>query len=81
MRTTQGRRPATTAKGYFAWVPQYWDGVRENQTNRGDKLVIIPRCRTPIVLRPDEGHFGVFGEAYVHGFMHGEMLGLVEGRY
>jgi hypothetical protein len=81
MRTTQGRRPATTAKGYFAWIPQYRDGVRENQTNRGDKLVIIPGCSTPIVLRPDEGHFRVVGEAYVHGFMHGEMLRQVEGRY
>ncbi|CZR51560.1 uncharacterized protein PAC_01437 [Phialocephala subalpina] len=26
VRITQGRRPATTAKGYFAWVPQYRDG-------------------------------------------------------
>lgn len=82
MRTTQGRRPATSAKGYFAWVPQYRDGVRESETNRGDKLVVIPGCSTPLVLRHHDGHFQVVGEAYVHGFMHGEISrGAEEGRY
>lgn len=47
-RTTLGRRPAITAKGHFAWVPQYHDGVSENQTSRGDKFVIFPGCSTPI---------------------------------
>jgi Heterokaryon incompatibility protein (HET) len=41
-----------------------------------DQVWLIRDSRTPMILRPKSGtqHFLLVGEAYLHGFMHGEML-------
>jgi hypothetical protein len=42
----------------------------------GDQVWLIRDSLVPLVLRPagDSGTFRLVGEAYLHGFMHGEML-------
>jgi hypothetical protein len=44
----------------------------------GDLLCIPFGCLTPLVLRPCENYYTVIGEAYVHGFMRGEAIKLLE---
>lgn len=41
-----------------------------------DQVWLIRDSRTPLILRPKSGtqDFVLVGEAYLHGFMHGEML-------
>lgn len=41
-----------------------------------DQIWLIRDSRTPLILRPKPGtgDFVLVGEAYLHGFMHGEML-------
>ena len=72
-RTLLGRRFALTKRGQFAWVPNHRDGPVENQACSGDVFAIIPGCSAPILLRPANQSFQVVGEAYVQGFMEGEM--------
>ncbi len=39
-------------------------------------------CRFPVILRPQDGHFTLIGEAYVEEFMNGEAIaGLAEEKY
>jgi hypothetical protein len=61
---------AITEKGYMAMVPP--------QTKPGDVVAIFLGCQVPQVLRQtgdsDRRYFH-WGEAYVHGTMHGEGLG------
>jgi hypothetical protein len=43
----------------------------------GDQVWLIRDSLVPLVLRPTSGSSGTFrlvGEAYLHGFMYGEML-------
>ncbi len=49
-------------------------GLRSIQA--GDAVWLIRDSRTPLILRPKPGteDFTLVGEAYLHGFMHGEML-------
>ncbi|KAF2736034.1 hypothetical protein EJ04DRAFT_490540 [Polyplosphaeria fusca] len=46
----------------------------------GDIIVVPYGCNTPIVLRPEgrHGEFRFVGDVYVHGFMNGEALTLLD---
>lgn len=46
----------------------------------GDQVWILNGARTPFILRQrDNGNYELIGEAYVHGIVHGEALGLFNG--
>jgi hypothetical protein len=77
-RTGQGRRFMTTMGGRLGWGIDNMFGDDEKQVKSGDKVAIIFGCSTPIVIRPYGSHFHVLGEAYIHGLMDGEALGLLE---
>ena len=82
MRVVLGRRFVTTRNGFFGWVPDNRDGVKDSQARSGDIFAIISGCSTPILLRPFQGYFQVFGEAYLQGAMNGEVSKLNgEGKY
>ncbi|KAG9189865.1 hypothetical protein G6011_06733 [Alternaria panax] len=67
------RRFAVTEKGYFALVPR---GARV-----GDEVAVFDRACVPFVVRRKEYEAGgrkfeLLGEAYVHGIMKGEIIGM-----
>ncbi|RMZ69347.1 Heterokaryon incompatibility [Pyrenophora seminiperda CCB06] len=70
------RRFAVTKKGYFALVPR--------GTQVGDVITVFDRACVPFVLRRRRGEWGqekkfeLMGEAYVHGVMKGEVVGVEE---
>jgi hypothetical protein len=41
----------------------------------GDIVTILYGCNSPILLRPRGDHFELICDIYVHGFMHGEVMG------
>jgi hypothetical protein len=61
-----------TQQGYFALGPRI--------TRPGDQCYILQGANVPFFLRPhaSENRFKLLGEAYVHGFMEGEIRGYAE---
>ena len=51
-------------------------GMGSRSIQADDQVWLIRDSRTPLILRPKPGTQDLFlvGEAYLHGFMHGEML-------
>jgi hypothetical protein len=78
VRTSLGRRIATTTKGYIAWVPDNRNDTRERQVRSGDLIAIVMGCSTPVVIRPSGRYYEVVGEGYVQGIMYGETIIEVE---
>lgn len=75
------RRLFTSTGGRFGWV-SCSSGVeagQDREAQRGDVFAVFSGCSMPILLRPtqEEHVFRVFGEAYVHGVMHGEVQELL----
>ncbi|KAK0704302.1 heterokaryon incompatibility protein-domain-containing protein [Lasiosphaeris hirsuta] len=69
-----GRRCFVTPKGYF--------GLGPLTMKPGDEVVILHGLSSPIILRPGQGTqpaYTYVGEAYCHGFMHGEIFGGTRG--
>jgi hypothetical protein len=70
------RRFAITEKGYFTLVPR---GTKE-----GDVIVVFEKACIPFVIRKtrsddcDGQKYELLGEAYVHGIMHGEVMGMAD---
>ncbi|KAM3084064.1 hypothetical protein ACMFMF_001421 [Clarireedia jacksonii] len=57
-------------------------GLAPNDCARDDLICVLPGCRFPVILRPQENHHILIGEAYVDGFMFGEaMRGAKSGIY
>ena len=79
-RACKKRRLMTTQRGYIGWGPDNIFGSDKDQTMQGDLIAIIFGCSTPIVMRPKGEYFQVIGEAYVHGFMNGEAMQLLDDR-
>lgn len=77
-RTCKTRRFMTTSRGYMGWAPDNIYGSDEEQTKKGDLIVILFGCSTPIVVRPMGQMFQVMGEAYVQGLMDGEGMELFD---
>ncbi|KAI7776255.1 hypothetical protein LA080_005542 [Diaporthe eres] len=76
-RVTQQRRFFATKGGRIGLGPAH--------TKAGDAVAVAFYCPAPYILRwrggGGEGRWGLVGEAYVHGLMHGEALRLFsEGR-
>jgi hypothetical protein len=59
-----------TEKGYI--------GEGTNRSRPGDIICVLLGCNYPVILRPIAGHYEFFGEIYVHGIMHGEVIRAVE---
>ncbi|KAF1982107.1 HET-domain-containing protein [Aulographum hederae CBS 113979] len=70
MNVLAWRRMVNTKMGYIGIVPA--------ATTRGDRIAVVPGCRTPLVLRLEGSVFRVIGECYVHGIMQGEVEEMVE---
>ena len=53
-------------------------GMTARNVRVGDQICVLLGGDIPFVLRPDEGRntYRLVGEAYLHGFMQGEALGL-----
>lgn len=51
-------------------------GVCPLKTEVGDYAVVLFPCDHPVILRKDGEHWILQGEAYVHGFMNGEVVEL-----
>ena len=50
-------------------------GMAPHETEKGDKVCILLRCRVPVIMREHrEGYYELVGEAYVQGTMHGELV-------
>ncbi|KAE9377656.1 hypothetical protein N431DRAFT_434813 [Stipitochalara longipes BDJ] len=77
VRTHHGRRLATTRKGYFGWVPDKRDADGRDQVKNGDLIAIVFGCSTPLVLRSQGDAYRIIGEAYLEGFMEGELSALL----
>jgi hypothetical protein len=48
-------------------------GMAPCRARKGDVVVILFGCSIPVVLRPTVEAYQVIGEAYVHGYMNGEI--------
>jgi hypothetical protein len=49
-------------------------GLGPSSTKKGDVVAFIRNARVPFILRKaQEGRYELVGEAYIHGFMHGEI--------
>jgi hypothetical protein len=55
-------------------------GMGPDRTKVGDIICILLGCSTPVILRPQDGHYIFLGEAYVHCYMYAKgMDQLAEG--
>jgi Heterokaryon incompatibility protein (HET) len=50
-------------------------GLCADHARAGDKIAIVLGCRYPVVIHPTNGHYQVVGEALVHGYMGGDVVG------
>ena len=71
-RTMAGRRLLFTDTGYI--------GLGLDTAKSGDVVAVLYGCKMPMILRPEEDHFVVVGECYVHGAMYGEALRNVDAK-
>ncbi|PQE24358.1 hypothetical protein CJF31_00002611 [Rutstroemia sp. NJR-2017a BVV2] len=57
-------------------------GLAPIECAKDDLICVLPGCRFPVILRPQEDHHILIGEAYIDGFMFGEaMRGAESGIY
>ncbi|CZR69172.1 related to heterokaryon incompatibility protein het-6 [Phialocephala subalpina] len=68
--TSGGRRFFRTAEGYY--------GIGPLIVEEGDVICVLLGGRTPFILRPVGDDYSLVGECYVHGFMHGEAIEMME---
>ena len=55
-----------TQTGYVGLVPEV--------TATDDLVCVLYGCDTPVILRPENAHFVLIGECYIHGLMDGELV-------
>lgn len=63
---TWGRMFIATRDGRISFVPK--------NSREGDVIAVLAGGRVPIVLRPENDHYTVIGDAYIHGIMDGEAV-------
>lgn len=69
LHIARNRNFCTTKKGYMGWCP--------NETKKGDRVCLLFGGQAPLVVRRvDKEKWRLLGEAYVHGLMDGEGLGM-----
>jgi Heterokaryon incompatibility protein (HET) len=49
-------------------------GLGPWNTTKGDIICVLLGCRSPVVLRKENEHYVLIGEAYIEGFMNGEAM-------
>ena len=73
-----------TQRRLFSSAKHRTAGMCSLSVQPGDEVWMIRDAAVPLILRRVEGGHQLVGEAYVHGFMNGEMLGeeyrLVDGK-
>jgi hypothetical protein len=69
VRTIQEWKFFRSPKGYL--------GVTEAEATYTDRLCVLLGASVPFVLRQEGNHYKLVGEAYVHGFMYGEAIGMM----
>lgn len=67
---SKGRTFCTTEKGLMGWIPKL--------SRPGDVVAVLTGGRVPFVLRPNSGYYEMLGDAYIHGIMDGEAMGITE---
>ena len=67
-----GRRFMISSDNYIGLAP--------NEAQVGDEIFVLAGSSVPFILRPEDGHHLVIGEAYVHGLMDGEASRRVDDR-
>jgi hypothetical protein len=73
LQMSTNRRLLVTKDGYV--------GLGPIKARQGDHVCILYGCSVPLIFRELKGGFSLVGEAYVHGFMDGEAIALVnEGK-
>ncbi|TKA64802.1 hypothetical protein B0A55_10109 [Friedmanniomyces simplex] len=57
-------------------------GLAPPSSKDGDQVWFVSGAKVPFILRPveDGRHYRLIGEAYVHGYMHGEVLEEMQDR-
>ncbi|KAL8952257.1 MAG: hypothetical protein Q9222_001821 [Ikaeria aurantiellina] len=68
LRVARNRKFCITRKKYMGWCPFY--------TQPGDRVCILFGGQTPYAVRKEGEGYRMLGEAYVHGEMDGEVLGM-----
>lgn len=84
--------PAEDLEGYLSYAYMYasgrtlilseegYLGLAPSASSVGDLICVLYGCHAPVILRPSEDSnlHTLIGDAYVHGLMDGEALGLAE---
>ncbi|KAL8926894.1 MAG: hypothetical protein Q9208_002703 [Pyrenodesmia sp. 3 TL-2023] len=68
LRIARNRKFCITKKRYMGWCPF--------DTKPGDRVCILFGGQTPYVVRKQGNGYRLLGEAYLHGVMDGEVLGM-----
>lgn len=53
-------------------------GMATRECERGDLICVLFGGRMPLVLRPQNGHYILISESYIHGLMNGEAIDELE---
>ncbi len=63
------------------WVffrsPKDFIGIADCRARHTDCIAIVLGASVPYILRKEGGHYKLIGEAYVHGIMDGEAIGMM----
>ena len=54
-------------------------GIAPVSAEEGDLICLLLGCDFPMLLRKKHDHYVLVGEAYVHGWMNGEVFPEVSG--
>lgn len=69
-RVARNRKFCISRKRLMGWCPFH--------TEPGDRLCILFGGQTPYVVRKEGAGYRFLGEAYIHGVMNGEVLGMAD---
>lgn len=61
----------------FFCSPQGFAGMVPANSRISDRLCVLIGASVPFVLRKQQQHYIIIGEAYVHGFMYGHAIDLM----
>ncbi|KAI4276199.1 MAG: hypothetical protein LQ337_002666 [Flavoplaca oasis] len=70
LRVARNRKFCITKKRYMGWCPF--------ETEPGDRICILFGGQTPYIVRKQGAGYRFLGEAYIHGVMNGEVLGMAD---
>ncbi|KAL9634531.1 MAG: hypothetical protein Q9204_002962 [Flavoplaca sp. TL-2023a] len=70
LRVARNREFCITKKRYMGWCPF--------ETKPGDRICILFGGQTPYIVRKQGAGYRLLGEAYIHGVMNGEVLGMAD---